>query len=128
MGCSGPAKCKNCNAEFEVSIGGGFFFDLLRCDKCGKTKSVSFDDIPELHERYIKGLGGPYCVASMEQDKQIQDDDSIEPISEDSFHEEMEKFAGKCKCGGQFTYDAKPRCPKCLSTSITLEAPTTYYD
>ena len=46
MGYSTDAKCLDCGKVFEVSHGGGFSFHLLRCDKCGKSKSITFDKIP----------------------------------------------------------------------------------
>lgn len=59
MGMEYTAKCNKCGHEFEVSEGGGFFFHLLHCDKCGKQKSISFDEIGEPHLQYLKGLGAP---------------------------------------------------------------------
>jgi len=41
MGSVHYATCRDCGyADFEVSQGGGFNFVLLRCDRCGRTKSV----------------------------------------------------------------------------------------
>jgi len=46
---------------------------MLRCDQCGKEKRIGFDEIPELHMWYLKGLPGPYCIATAERGKQVQD-------------------------------------------------------
>jgi len=35
-----------------VDHGGGFFLRLARCDECGKTKSIGFDELDEIHLRY----------------------------------------------------------------------------
>lgn len=116
MGRRYRAKCIDCGASFTVNEGGGFFFYILRCDKCGKTNNISFDDLGELHDRFLKGLPCPYCAASSEHDKYVKEHVDVEPISEDEYHRAVEKFAGKCKCGGQFTFDAPIRCRKCRST------------
>ena len=40
MGSLYTAKCKKCNHEFGVRDGGGFIFDLIRCEKCGNTRDI----------------------------------------------------------------------------------------
>ena len=94
MGHSAEVKCQDCGKIFEVSYGGGFSFHLLGCDKCGKTKSILFDEIPELHQRYIKGLSGPYCIASAEHDKRVQQNVDVKPLSEAEYHEQIENQVG----------------------------------
>ena len=63
----------------------------------------------------MKGLGGPYCIATMNHDKHIQDHYEGEPISEEEYESLIEKKFRKCKCGGRFKFDAKSRCPVCGS-------------
>ena len=130
MGHTVKAKCLDCGNEFTVSHDGGFFFHLLRCNKCGKTKSVNFRDLGELHLQYLKGLPGPYCVASSEHDKYVREHSSVEPISENEYHKKVEAFAGKCKCNGKYCFDAPPRCPKCHSKQIAENEDDilTFYD
>lgn len=129
MGYSVQARCRDCGETFTVSHGGGFSFHLVRCDKCGETKSIGFDELGELHLRYLKGLPGPYCIASAEHDRQVREDAQIEPISEEEYHRGIEAIAGKCKCRGQFTVDAPPRCPKCRSKRIKeSKLPPLMYD
>lgn len=118
MGAEYSAKCLDCSHDFSISDGGGFFFHLLRCNTCGESKSVGFDELGELHLRYLKGLGGPYCIASSEHDEVVRNDPSIKPITEKEYHRKVKVFAGKCECGGKFLFGAKPRCPKCRSTNI----------
>ena len=67
MGHSFKAICNDCQLDFEKSDGGGFFFYLLRCDRCGEDKCIGFDEIGEPHLQYFKGLPGPYCVVSSER-------------------------------------------------------------
>lgn len=99
-----------------MTQGGCFFFHLLRCDRCGKTKSMRLDDLGDLHPRYPKGMPGPYASSRMEHDGQVRKDASAEPISEADYHRGIEGAAGNCRCGGKYTLDAPPRCPKCHST------------
>ena len=108
MGCENEATCLDCGGAFSVTHGGGFSFHLVRCDKCGQAKSVGFDDLGELHLRYLKGLPGPYCIASAEHDEAVRKHASVEPITEDEYHKGIEGFAGRCTCGGRYCLDAPP--------------------
>lgn len=85
--------------------GGGMTFYLVRCDQCGRTKTISFDKLTGLNEL-----------------------SAHKHISEEEFNLGIETFAGKCRCKGQFKVDAPPRCPKCHSTRIEESEPDTMYD
>src|SRR3990172_838206 len=118
MGQKYQALCNDCGHTFHVMEGGGFFFHQLHCDKCGRAKSISFKKIGVLHMRYLKKLTGPYSVVTAESDKRIKNSYMGPAISEEEYHAEVEKMAGKCLCRGQYRFDAPPRCPKCRSTSL----------
>ena len=79
---------------------------------------MGFDEIGEPHLRYLKGLNVPYCIATSESDKHVQDHYHGEPLSGKEYNKVVEELAGKCKCGGSYKFDALPRCPKCKSTSL----------
>jgi len=128
MGHQYEAKCLDCGAISTVSEGGGFVFHLLRCNKCGETISILFDELGELHQRYLKGLPGPYSIATSEHDKDVQEHAPVEPISEKEYKKGVEKFAGKCDCGGNYTFKAKPRCRECHSTRLEKGEPGMCYD
>lgn len=113
MGHTYRAFCRKCRSSFEVNEGGGFFFHLLRCDTCGAEKSIGFDEIGEPHLRYLKGLEGPYCVASSDHDRHVRENYPGEPMSEEEYHAAVEELCGTCECGGRFRFDGLPRCPKC---------------
>lgn len=110
--------------------GGGMFFHLLRCDHCGKTKSIGFNELGELHLRYLKGLPGAYCVASAEHDKDVREHAPVEPISKEAYYEAIEAMMTPCRCGGKRTFDAPSRCPECRSTNLekTGDGPPICYD
>ncbi|WP_282015931.1 hypothetical protein [Marinifilum flexuosum] len=130
MGCVIDVRCKKCEFKFSASLGGGMRFHKLRCDKCGKSKEISFDELGELHYRYLKGSSGPYSTATMKHDKYVQDNFTGEPISYEEYHAEIEKRMKECKCGGKFTFKAKPRCPFCNSDDFDeIEGgPIMFYD
>ena len=115
MGSGVEAKCRRCGTQFQANVGGGFFFDVLHCDACGRERSISHGDLGNIHLGYIKGLGGPYAVARAEQDRLIQEQYKGDPLSREDYESEVERFAGPCECGGVFRFEAPPRCPKCGS-------------
>lgn len=128
MGCVVNIKCLSCNHEFEANQGGGFYFHLLRCNKCGKSKNLGFDEIYETHCRHLKGIGIPFSMATAEHDRRIIDDPDIKPISNAEYKKEVERIAGSCECGGHFILHAPIRCPKCGSTELEELEATLHYD
>ena len=128
MGYQATSKCCDCGETFTVDSGGGFLFCLLRCDKCGATKSVGFDELGEIHTRYLKSLAGPYSAAIAENDQHVSENVNLEPLAEDEYHCSVETFAGQCSCRGKYKFDAPPRCPKCHSTIIEEGDITVLYD
>ena len=128
MGTTRKATCNACGKEFTFNRNGGFSFHLLRCDTCGATKSISFEELGELHLRYLKGLSGPYCMASADHDQAVRENFEGEPISEEDYHAAIEKKFPGCDCGGKYRFDAPPRCPACRSTDIAEGAVTICYD
>jgi predicted Zn-ribbon and HTH transcriptional regulator len=63
-------------------------------------------------------LPGPYSFSRMQPDEQVRKNASAEPISKDDYRHCIEAVAGNCRCGGKYTLDAPPRCPKCRSKRI----------
>ena len=57
-------KCKECDSEFEWSDGGGFAYNILHCDKCGKEKKIKIkQDISTADENIINcKCGGKYLL------------------------------------------------------------------
>ena len=109
--------CTKCGSPFTVSEGGGFFFHLLHCDKCGKEKSVGFDELGDAHFGFLKGIApAPYSDFSASMDRQIQETYEGPVLDRKEYNEVVEEFAGMCKCGGHFKLHAPPRCPVCQSS------------
>ncbi len=94
MGAEYSVRCLHCGHTFTVRQGGGFFFHLLHCDTCGEDVSIGFDELGEAHVRYIKGLPGPYCVASGPFDREIQERYPGTPLSEGEYHRVVAQIAG----------------------------------
>jgi hypothetical protein len=117
MGTATGHICQACGTRFGVRDGGGFFFDLLHCDRCGRTQSVGHEELGDIHLRFVKGLPGPYTVGRTAMDRRIQREYPGEPLSRVEYHAAAEATFDPCPCGGHFRYGAPPRCPKCGSTS-----------
>jgi Zn finger protein HypA/HybF involved in hydrogenase expression len=130
LGCEYKATCKECGKRFRIHEGGGFAFHLLHCNKCGKERSISFERLGEIHYRYLKGLSGPYSIATSSSDRHIQQNYAGTPLSEEEYYVSVEKIVGKCRCGGQFEFNASARCPKCKSTNLDVDRkePSICYD
>jgi hypothetical protein len=80
--------------------GGGFFFHLLQCDSCSKTKNIKFDEIGNLHLRFLKGSNIPYSMAGQKQWDDVRDNNEGEALSKEEYYKSIEDMAGECKCGG----------------------------
>ncbi len=104
-----------------IDEGGGFTFHVLHCEVCGKDQSVEFMELGELHLRYVKGLPGPYCIATSESDKRNQDEFPGDPLTESEYHAAVESFLNKCACGGTFRFDTPLRGIHCRSTEIDVD-------
>ena len=113
MGRKVKARCLDCGEGFEVSHGGGFNFFLVRCDTCGKTRSVCFNNLS-----YLEASGTPFGIASPEHDGDDREQAPAEPVSEDERNRRIEAVVGRCRCRGKYTSGAPPRCPKCRSTHL----------
>ena len=118
MGSISSCICNSCGTEFGVTDGGGFEFHTLRCDRCGSTESIGFDDIGEPHDRYLKGLGMAYSAITEERDRERIANCTKPPLTPEGYQRCVEELVGEHECGGQFRFDAPARCPKCRSTDF----------
>jgi predicted Zn-ribbon and HTH transcriptional regulator len=128
MGSANVAQCRECGKVFTVSRGGGFFFHLLRCEHCGRTRAIGFDELGDLHLRYLKGSPTPYSAASVKHDELVAKCVDVEPISATDYWGAVEVLAGCCDCGGKNTFDAPARCPACRSLEFEEGPELILYD
>jgi hypothetical protein len=131
MGRQAIAECLKCGQRFGFCLGGGFRFHLLHCDRCGRMKVIDFNRLGEIHLRYLKGLGGPYCMATAAHDEHVRTSVPVEPITGKEYRMRVEKFAGRCRrCWGlgKYRMNAPPRCPKCRSAEYAEVAGGMMYD
>jgi hypothetical protein len=89
---------------------------------------MQFDELGEIHLRYLKGLPGPYCIGTAESDARVRREYPGDPFSKAEYEAAVEKMAGICSCGGEFKFKAPVRCPKCHSRSIAMGDITVHYD
>ena len=118
MGSMEGVECQDCGHRFQVASGGGFMFHLLNCTQCGEQKSLPFDELGEVHVQYLKGLNVPYSMATAEANKAAREAYSGEAITEEVYRQKVEEIAGRCACGGSFSFSAGPRCPQCRSDRL----------
>ena len=85
MGTEYQAKCRKCGRKFTVRTGGGFVFELLHCDQCGKERSITFEEIGEPYFRYARGLEEAGCavVHSKGYDEYVRKHRPVAPLSEE---------------------------------------------
>jgi hypothetical protein len=102
-------------------------FHLLHCNHCGKEKRISLEEISTLHAQHKRDFGPNKPNGdSSEKSDQI---DQPNPYDVPMNHKEIEKLLPHCTCGGKFTFDASPRCPKCGSTDFRkISGMYTLYD
>lgn len=117
MGSQNAATCLDCGDEFTVSHGGGFRFHQLRCVVCGRPKNVGFEELGDLHARYLKGSAVPYTIAFADEHRYVREHVDIEPMSDEEYFAAVEA-AFRCDCGGALSFDAPPRCPTCGSRRL----------
>lgn len=122
MGCSYKAKCRDCGTDCTVDDGPGMFTSLLRCDKCGHNNHVSEYDF-DISE-FSKAAGAVY--------EQMLNYPVLRgaklALPERPTVKELETLAAPCMCGGKYSSDAPPRCPKCFSTNLEIGDIRLYYD
>jgi hypothetical protein len=128
MGTLYEGRCGDCGHRFALRSGGGFLFHLLRCETCGDDRSVPFEELGELHGRWLKGLPGVYAIATARLEEAWRQATPGDPIGDDEYRGAVEEHAGVCGCGGRFRFDAPARCPRCRSTAVTAGFPVAHYD
>ena len=99
MGSRSEASCLDCGESFMMSEGGGFSFHLVRCDACGETKSVGFDELASficVSERATRA----YSMVSAEHDRYVRVHAPVEPISEQEYWPESKPRLDRARTAG----------------------------
>jgi hypothetical protein len=132
MGSRTDHLCLYCGTAFIAGAGGGFFFDLLHWDRCGRARSVRHEELGDIHLAFVKGLPGPYAIARRRIDDEIKATYEGPALSREEYHAAVEETFEPCECGGRFAYAAVPRCPSCRSLPdrwvVDPNAPHTFVD
>ena len=126
MGQQRKHRCLACGQRFRVNEGGGFFSDMLHCDRCGQARSIGHEEMGDIHLGYIKGLPGPYAVARRDMDEHIRKTFPGPALTRAEYRAAVETLVGTCECGGAFRYAAPARCPGCGSTEERWSEPTEF--
>ena len=114
MGSMYMVTCGDCGESSEICSGGGMRSHLLRCDTCGQEKFLGFEDLGELHARYLKGLPGPYSIATAEADQRAKDECDGTPLAEDEYHAEIERAHDR-------SGSVERRCTEHFRTSVPIQ-------
>jgi hypothetical protein len=128
LGSSSAAQCLDCKGQFTVDHGGGFRFHQLRCVRCGQATTIGFDELGDLHVRYLKGSERPYTLVFEGEHRYVREHVDVEPLSSEEYYAAVAAAAGNCDCGGTLSFDAPARCPKCGSAQIEEGPPLVCYD
>jgi hypothetical protein len=132
LGQSSTYICRRDGTRFAARQGGGFWFDLLHCDSCGRGQNVSHEDLGDIHLGFIKGLRTVYAMSRSTFDREVQRTFPGPTLSRDEYHAAAEATLEPCACGGRFRYDAPARCPTCRSTEedwdLDPKGPRVLYD
>ena len=120
MGISYWVKCDKCGERYRAFRVETPFTHILHCKRCGIERTISFDELGEIHVAYLKGRRRPYSLVTEEHDKLLTENYCGAPLRLRSYNSQVEKLVGKCKCGGVFRLDTLPRCPRCNSGEYSI--------
>jgi hypothetical protein len=118
MGRVFDAICRECGTHFTVQDGGGFKYEVLHCDRCGRPCSVEHADVRDAYQGYLRGLAEKHGLDFARTAPDFDGGYSGGRVTELEYQDALEHAAGSCECGGEFRLDARPRCPECRSTAF----------
>ena len=72
MGHTCRAICRECCRKFAANVGGGFFFIQVRCEACGKTKQVPFEERGEAGRIRAEGFGKCRCGGDLSEGARVR--------------------------------------------------------
>jgi len=123
MGTAYEAICNACGARFSVREGPGMLFDVLHCDKCGRSKGIARKAVLDYqesrlgsqHGRGEQSTGRPNAGDAVRSSEWLMANPTV-GMSPEVYASTVELLAGQCQCGGHFRFGASPRCPECGSS------------
>jgi predicted nucleic acid-binding Zn-ribbon protein len=126
------AVCSACGSHFVVNDGGGFSFEILRCDACGRERTILHSEIGELHAAFETAWRERSEDAGRKKrTKHVRTQKPRPGLSlEEEYQTKLTEFAGPCSCGGRFSSQAPIRCPDCGSRKFREDPaePSILYD
>lgn len=131
MGSMFGAVCGACGFHFVVHEGGGFTFEILRCDACGRERTIPHSKVRALHEAFdAPWWEEPAGARPKKRVKPARTKAPTPRMTFEEYHAKLAEFAGPCKCGGRFAVEAPIRCPKCKSREFSEDptGPMSMYD
>jgi hypothetical protein len=90
MGCSYEAICRNCGHRFPANEGGGYGFQLLHCDACGRQETISTEEYGEVYRRYFEGVSVPDGEPPAEYYQWGREHRQDQPITDEGYPQILE--------------------------------------
>ncbi len=119
MNSNSFSVCRRCGHFFEVeNPAPGDKVDLLRCNRCGRTRYIPFEETTALLEQVAAERRSRENFPLEFMGNEMLLDSNGEPRWLWGFYRKLEEYAGECTCGGSFRRHAPPRCPQCGSQDI----------
>jgi hypothetical protein len=125
------AVCSACGFHFVVHDGGGFTFEILRCDACGRERTIPHSEISELHAAFEAAWREQSEGAGRKKrTKPVRTQKPKPGLTFEEYQTKLTEFAGPCTCGGHFVAEAPIRCPDCGSKKFREDpaGPSVLYD
>ena len=101
------AICNECDHKFAIRIGPTDLAWFLHCEKCGAERSIQRDIAEEITESKLTDEDWESILnqeLTQEERAAIEKSNAV-----------IENKAGQRSCGGRYTLNAPPRCPRCGS-------------
>jgi hypothetical protein len=119
MGTQYQALCNECGHSFTVREGPGMLFELVHCERCGRSRGVSRRDLADYYWEHHDGTTENRSEESRRpslEERRSTDwlmVNRLAGMTPQEYCEAIEAVTGRCACGGGHRLDASPRCPAC---------------
>jgi len=96
-------QCNSCKHEFEFTQGPIMAGHVAHCEDCGQEKLLAPDELPV-------ELSGYHSFDYKWESELTEKEPKLTTAA-----------TGLCSCGGNYSLQARPRCPKCRSDDINQD-------